>query len=96
VTSGGRSFPRWGPDGRELFYLSGDGTLTVVGLKNVAGGLEPSSPRQLFPLAAPNYTTTPYEVAPDGKRILVNQAEPNTALDVVLNWPSLLRRQAAQ
>jgi hypothetical protein len=28
--------------------------------------------------------------------ILVNQAEPGTALHVVLNWPLLLRKQAAQ
>jgi Tol biopolymer transport system component len=96
VTSGGGTFPQWGPDGRELFYISGDGMLTVVGLKNVAGGLEPSSPRQLFPLAVPMYTASPFEVSPDGKRILVNQAQPNTQLDVVLNWPLLLRKQTAQ
>jgi len=96
VTSGGGSFPQWGPDGRELFYISGDGMLTVVGLKNVAGGLEPSPPRQLFPLTARTYIASPFEVSPDGKRFLVHQAEPNTTLDVVLNWPLLLRKQAAQ
>jgi Tol biopolymer transport system component/predicted Ser/Thr protein kinase len=98
VTSGGGSFPQWGPGGRELFYISADGMLMVVGLKNVAGGLETSapSPRPLFPLTARTYIASPYEVSPDGKRFLVHQAEPNTTLDVVLNWPALLRRQAAQ
>jgi hypothetical protein len=96
VTSGGGIFPQWGPDGRELFYLSGDGTLTVVSLQDRAGSLEPSSPQPLFPLTAPHYIASPYEVAPDGKRILVNQVEPNTQLDVVMNWPLLLRKQAAQ
>jgi Tol biopolymer transport system component len=96
VTSGGGTFPQWGPDGHELFYLSGDGMLTVVGLKDGAGGLVPSSPRQLFPLTPRTYIASPYEVSPDGKRFLVHQAEPNTTLDVVLNWPALLRRQAAQ
>ncbi|HKE25286.1 MAG TPA: protein kinase, partial [Bryobacteraceae bacterium] len=96
VTSGGGTFPQWGPDGRELFYLSGDGMLTVVGLKNGAGGLVPSSPQPLFPLTARTYIASPYEVSPDGKRFLVHQAEPNTTLDVVLNWPALLRTQAAQ
>jgi dipeptidyl aminopeptidase/acylaminoacyl peptidase len=96
VTSGGGNFPQWGPDGRELFYISGDGMLTVVGLKDVAGGIEASSPRQLFPLAARTYIASPYEVSPDGKRFLVHQAEPNTTLDVVLNWPAMLRKQAAQ
>jgi serine/threonine protein kinase/Tol biopolymer transport system component len=93
VTSGGGTFPQWGPDGRELFYISGNGMLTVVGLKNGADGLEPTSPQPLFPMAANEYTASPYEVAPDGKRILVNQAEQNTELHVVLNWPLMLRGQ---
>jgi len=96
VTSGGGTFPRWGPDGRELFYLSADGMLSVVGLRKGADGLEPSSPQQLFPMAADSQVISPYEVSPDGKRILVNQAQPNTELDVVVNWPLLLRGQAAQ
>jgi len=96
VTSGGGTFPQWGPEGRELFYISGDGMLTVINLRNGADGLEPSSPQRLFPLAASTYTESPFEVSPDGKRILVNQAERNTQLDVVVNWPLLLRGQAAQ
>jgi serine/threonine protein kinase/Tol biopolymer transport system component len=96
VTSGGGSFPQWGPDGRELFYLSGDGMLSVVGLKNGAEGLEASSPQQLFPLTAITALASPFEVAPDGKRILVNQAQPTTELDVVVNWPLLLRGQATR
>ena len=96
VTSGGGTFPQWGPDGRELFYISGDGMLTVINLRNGADGLEPSSPKPLFPIAANEYTASPYEVSPDGKRILVNQEQPNTELDVVVNWLLLLRGQAAQ
>ena len=96
VTSGGGTFPQWGSNGRELFYLSGDGMLTVVGLKNGADGLEPSSPRPLFPMATNEYTASPYDVSPDGKRFLVNQEEQTRELDVVVNWPLLLRSQAAQ
>jgi len=96
VTAGGGTFPQWGPDGRELFYISGDGMLTVVSLRNGADFPEPSSPQQLFPLVASEYIASPFEVSPDGKRILVNQAQPNTELDVVVNWPLLLRGQAAQ
>jgi Tol biopolymer transport system component len=96
VTSGGGTFPQWGPDGRELFYISSDGMLTVVGLRNGAQGLEPSSPQRLFPLAARSALTSPFEISPDRKRILVNQSEQNPELHIVLNWPLLLRRQAAQ
>jgi hypothetical protein len=55
-----------------------------------------SSHQPLFPVAVPMYTASPFEVSPDGKRILVIQAERNTELDVVVNWPFPLRRQAAQ
>jgi serine/threonine protein kinase/Tol biopolymer transport system component len=96
VTSGGGTFPQWGPDGRELFYISGDGMLTVVSLKNGADGLEPSSPHRLFPVAGGSGVVSPFEVSPDGKRILVNQAQPITELDAVVNWPLLLRGQEAQ
>ena len=96
VTSDGGIYPQWGPDGRELFYLSGNGMLTVVGLRNGPDGLELSSPQQLFPLAARSFIASPYEISPDGKRILVNQAEQNSELHVVVNWPLLLKRQAAQ
>jgi serine/threonine protein kinase len=96
VTAGGGTFPEWGADGRELFYLSGDGILSVVSLKNGVDGLEPSSPQPLFPLFARSNVASPFEVSPDGKRILVNQAQPSTELDVVVNWPLLLRGQAGQ
>jgi len=33
ITSGGGTFPHWGPEGRELFYISGDDKLMAVGLK---------------------------------------------------------------
>jgi hypothetical protein len=96
VTAGGGAFPQWGPDGRELFYISGDGMLTVMSLRNGADFSEPSLPQQLFPLVATEYIASPFEVSPDGKRSLVNQAQPITELDVVVNWPLLLRGQAAQ
>jgi Tol biopolymer transport system component len=96
VTSGGGTFPAWGPDGHELFYIAGDGRLTVVGLRIGPDGLEPSSPQPLFQLATGIFTASPFEVSPDGKRILVNQVEQHTELDVVVNWPLLLRGQAAQ
>ena len=34
-----------------------------------------------------------YAVAPDGKRILVNQITPDfAALEVIVNWPALLKK----
>jgi len=93
ITSTGGTFPQWGPDGRELFYISPDDKLMTVGLRMGPEGIEPSTPQELFALASTLYTSV-YEVAPDGKRILVNQREQNSEpLEVIVNWPALLKRR---
>jgi Tol biopolymer transport system component len=92
VTSGGGTVPQWGPDGRELFYLSGDDKLTMVGLRNGSDGLEPLTPQALFPLATA-FATTTFAVSPDGKRILLNQRQENEPLEIVTSWPALLHTQ---
>jgi len=67
---GGRE-PRWRKDGRELFYLSPDGTVMSVALTHTPA-LQVSAPRALFrggPL-----TTGPapgYSVSSDGQRFLM-------------------------
>ena len=92
VTSGGGRFPQWGPDGRELFYLSGDDKLTAVGLRNGSDGLEPLTPQALFPLTT-TFATTNFAVSPDGRRILLNQRQENEPLEIVTSWLALLRNQ---
>jgi Tol biopolymer transport system component len=93
ITSGGGTYPQWGPDGRELFYISLDDKLMTVELKMGPQGIEPSTPKELFPLVSSIYASV-YEVAPDGKRILVNQRESSSEpLEVIVNWPALLKRQ---
>jgi hypothetical protein len=88
ITSGGATHPQWRRDGRELYYTSADGKLMAVGLKLQGGSLQASAPRELLQV-----DRSAYEVAPDGKRILVYQREPNSdQLEVVVNWPALLKK----
>ena len=94
-TAGGRN-PEWGPDGRELFYVSLDGKLMAVTVKLGLRSVEPSLPRELF--ALPNGLTGlgPFEVAADGQRFLVqvttDKIEP---LIAIVNWPALLKKGGA-
>ena len=94
-TAGGRN-PVWGPEGRELFYVSLDGKLMAVAMKLGRGSVEPSLPHELF--ALPNGLTGlgPFEVAADGQRFLVqvttDKIEPLTA---IVNWPVLLKKGGA-
>ena len=94
-TAGGRN-PEWGPDGRELLYVSLDGKLMAVAMKLGPRSVEPSLPRELFVL--PNGLTGlgPFDVAADGQRFLVqvtvDKIEPLTA---IVNWPALLKKGGA-
>ena len=64
----------------------------VVGLKIGRESIESSAPRELFPLSGAFWCSV-YAVAPDGKRILVNQTMPDfAALEVIVNWPALLKK----
>jgi hypothetical protein len=81
----------WNPNGRELFYRSGDKMMAV----DIATqpGFSAGKPRVLF---EGRYEPTPatfpnYDVSPDGQRFLMlkpseQAAAAATQINVVLNW----------
>ena len=97
ISTNGGSFPEWSPDGRELYYLSADGKLMAVGVTIGADSVSPTTPRELFVLRLGATTNaSPYSVAPDGKRFLVlTPAGGSLPLEVIVNWPALLKQGAA-
>ena len=98
ISARGGSFPTWGPDGRELYYLSLDNKLVVVSLKLGADSVEPSAPRELFalPPSQSGQDSPPYDIAPDGKRFAVRVTVQNqSGLTLVTNWPALIKKASA-
>ena len=97
ISTEGGTEPVWNPNGRELFYRSGDKMMAVdvTTQPSFAAG----KPRMLFegryeraPLTNPNYA-----VSADGQRFLMlkpdEQAEEApTQINVVLNWFEELKR----
>ncbi len=97
-TTGGRR-PLWGPDGRELFYLTEAGVMGVA-VETGAGFEEAGTP--VLVVEGPYYGTSAafagrtYDIAPDGRRFLMLKesvtADPDdpfaglTQIYVVLNW----------
>ena len=96
VSTEGGLWPRWSRDGKELYFVNLRNQLSVVSITEKAGGLDVGRPVPLF-----SFKPTPrtyrqgmieYDVAPDGKRFLLNVAadENNRPLTFLQNWQSLL------
>jgi Tol biopolymer transport system component len=97
VSGGGGTQPRWKPDGRELYFVSADGELTAAAVDGSGPRFEVKHVRPLFRVnmfTGPRFGMYGYDVSPDGKRFLVNDAgeagQPRVAL--VANWDAGLRR----
>jgi serine/threonine-protein kinase len=98
ISTDGGMEPAWNPNGRELFYRSGNKLMAVD--ITTQPGFAAGKPRMLFegqyrptPLTNPNY-----DVSPDGQRFLMvkpseqEQAAP-TQINVVLNWFEELKQK---
>jgi Tol biopolymer transport system component len=98
ISTEGGTEPAWNPNGRELFYRSGEKMMAV----DIASkpGFAAGTPRILF---QGRYDVGPvpsvdYDVSPDGQRFLMlksteqEQTAP-TQINVVLNWFEELKRR---
>jgi serine/threonine-protein kinase len=87
--------PVWSPDGRELFYRSGDRMMAVS--IQTEPTFRAGRPEVLF---EGSYRATPvpaglqyYDISPDGQRFLMIKRERELAqINVVLNWFEELKR----
>jgi serine/threonine protein kinase len=92
VSSGGGSYPRWGPGGRELWYRAADGRLTTIPVRTVGSSVELGTPRGILRLVdPPGIHAYPYDIAPDGRILaLIPATEGAPALTVLMNWQAAL------
>jgi len=99
VSTAGGWMPHWRPDGKKLFYLTLDGTLTAVDVKQ-GRMFESGSPHPLFQTGVPPWEgppevpTSAYAVSKDGRRFLINatvDAATAPPLTVVTHWQANLR-----
>ena len=93
ISSDGGQFPRWAADGREIVYLSGEGTVTSV--KVDAAGASPSISEAvgLFKAMVLPAPGTLFDMSADGKLFVLNRAIVSKAppsLVLVYNWPQRL------
>jgi serine/threonine protein kinase/Tol biopolymer transport system component len=94
ISSGGGVFALWRADGKELFFLTGDGRVMAAQIKS-DNPFQSDVPEQLFQTNIKFALGYPYAVSPDGSRFLINTpAEGNNPapMTLVLNWTALLRQ----
>jgi len=98
VSRGGGEQPRWRRDGKELFFLSGEGKMMAVAVKT-GSTFEAGPPVALFQTHTAQPISTQdvfsYDVSGDGQKFLINTRvdEPNAApLSIILNWASEMER----
>ncbi len=99
ISTEGGSFPRWGPQGRELFYRNDDAVM-VASVEGEPAFLH-GRPEELF---TGNYRvnfSAMFDVSPDGQQFLMvktaeqrAQVDEQTLLVVVDNWFEELNRLA--
>jgi Tol biopolymer transport system component len=99
VSADGGSWPRWRPDGRELFFASEDHILMSVPVRT-ENGFAAEAPRPLFRLRSKGLTpaTYPheYDVGAAGDRFLVCQVAEHSArisIEIITNWEALLQER---
>jgi serine/threonine protein kinase/Tol biopolymer transport system component len=98
ISTEGGTEPAWNPNGRELFYRSGD-TMVAVDI-STQPGFSAGKPRMLF---EGHYVPTPgtnsnYDVSADGQRFLMLKPSESaqvapTQINVVLNWFEELKQK---
>jgi hypothetical protein len=92
ISTAGGTYPQWGGQATELFYIAADEKLMAVDLKRTSGSVQPSIPHELFSVAGGDAIVSPYEVSPDGQRFLVRAMPNRPPLSVIVNWPALLKK----
>ena len=95
ISSNGGGYPIWRGDGKELFFITGDGRVMSTEIKS-GSTFEGGIPKQLFQA---NLKVTdqgwPYAVSADGQRFLLNLYLENNnpaPMTIVLNWTRDLKQ----
>jgi serine/threonine-protein kinase len=101
ISTAGGTRVLWARNGRELFYLDGDDTLTAVTVGTGASRFVAGAPVKVFGTKYySGFTLGAYDVSPDGQKFLMIKEEragdgtpKQDRIVVVLNWLEELKRR---
>jgi Tol biopolymer transport system component len=90
ISTNGGDLPVWSRDGKELFYISADGKMMAVEVKN-GSEFQRGAPKALFDV---RLARGGYDVTSDGRFLIPAQAEQSgsTPVTLVVNWTAGLNQ----
>ncbi len=93
VSTTGAGYPIWSGKGKELFFRDSNDILYACAIQRNGEEIEVGTPQRLFRVYLPG-VGVPYDVSPDGQRLLVSLAEEEgqTPLRLLTNWPEELKK----
>lgn len=93
VSSGGSSYPVWSGNSKEVFFRDFNDNTYVCSVTPKGNDLQVGTPQKLFRAPTPGFGI-PYDVLPDGQKLLINLAEDEgvVPLSIVDNWTSVLKK----
>ena len=94
ISSDGGRLSRWREDGKELFYLGPDNTITAVEVDGSGASFNVGRSQRLF-VAPVNPFSSSYDVASDGQRFVMSASpeEEEPPLVLMVNWPAELKKK---
>jgi dipeptidyl aminopeptidase/acylaminoacyl peptidase len=101
ISHEGGTLPRWGKDGKELFFVSGDNRLMAAAIQ-LDPAFEAAEPVSLFrlrsPLAVLAVEALGFDVASDGQHFIVGvmDAAGSPSVTMIVNWQAELSESRAQ
>jgi Tol biopolymer transport system component/tRNA A-37 threonylcarbamoyl transferase component Bud32 len=92
ISRAGGTYPVWRHDGKEIFYITLDGHLNATQVEPYEKGLDVGNTETVFEMRYTNPLGTPFDVAPDGRFMVLSQPEGSALpMELVLNWTADLK-----
>ena len=94
VSQNGGSFPVWRSDSREIWFVGMDGSMRTASVNAKSEEFELDPVQTLFQIGFMTPLGNPYEITPDGQRIIFSTFPENvpTPLVLVTNWTAELKK----
>ncbi len=95
VSQNGGTFPAWSEGGKEIWFIGTDLTIHVASVNPRSQEFEMGPLQALFQITYTSPVGTPYDVSPDGKKLILSTFPESvpTPMVLVTNWAGELKKQ---